>query len=103
MKILEIIELRSVSKQLNFLKPELNSLINKLNKETNGCSIKIYRHLSLDTDFSIHLHYNSNKTDNNGSTIGLQLISVLKEFGLTYHHIWCELNTGNRKAEKNEF
>ena len=92
MKILEIIELRSVSKQLNFLKPELKSLIDKLNKESNNCSIKIYRHLSVDTDFSIHMHYDSNKTNNNGSTIGLQLISVLKEFGLTYHHIWCELN-----------
>jgi plasmid maintenance system antidote protein VapI len=93
MRILEIIELRSVSKQLNVLKPELNNLINTLNKETNDCSIKIYRHLSVDTDFSIHLQYDSNKTDNTGSTIGLQLISVLKEFGLTYHHIWCELNT----------
>ena len=80
MKILEIIELRSASKQLDFLKPELNSLINKLNKETNDCSIKIYRHLSLDTDYSIHLHYDSYKTEKNGSNIGLQLISVLKEF-----------------------
>jgi hypothetical protein len=93
MKILEIIELRSVSKQLNFLKPGLNSLINKSNNKTNDCSTKIYRHLSVDTDFSIHLLYDSNRTDNNGGTIGLQLISVLKEFGLTYHHTWCELNT----------
>ena len=93
MKILEIIELRSVSKQLSFLKPEFISLINKLNKESNDCKIKIYSHLFVDTDFSIHLHYDSNKTDINGSPIGLQLISVLKEFGLTYHHIWCELNT----------
>jgi len=93
MKILEIIELRSGSKQFKFLKLELNSLINKLNKESNDCTIKIYSHLFVDSDISIHLHYDSNKTDINGSPIGLQIISILKEFGLTYHHIWCELNT----------
>jgi hypothetical protein len=90
MKILEIIELRSASQQLNSLKPELLSLISKLNKETSNCSLKIYQHLSVDTDFSIHLHYDSDQADNNGSTMGLKIISILKEFGLTYHRIWIE-------------
>ncbi len=92
MKWLEIIELRSVSVGSNrkFLKRELKSLIEELNKETEQRAIKVYSRVAVDNDFSIHLLYDSKEADINGSTLGLQLVSALKEYGLINHSVWIE-------------
>jgi hypothetical protein len=90
MKFLEVIELRAAGNQLRLLKPELDSLINTLNKETRHGTINVYGNLTVETDFSIHLHYESQKTDISGSPLGQHLVSVLKEFGLINHTLWVE-------------
>lgn len=90
MKWLEIIELRSVGSNRELLKRQLKALIDEAHKKAEQQAIKVYNHVAIDTDFSIHLLYDSVKADINGSPLGLQLVSTLKEFGLVNHSVWIE-------------
>ena len=90
MKWLEIIELRSVGKNRKFLEQDLKSLIEELNKETEQRTTKVYSRVVVDSDFSIHLLHDSKEADINGSPLGFQLVSTLKEFGLINHSVWVE-------------
>lgn len=90
MKWLEIIELRSVGSNRKLLKRQLKALIDEAHKKAEQQAIKVYNHVAIDTDFSIHLLYDSVKADINGSPLGLQLVSTLKEFGLVNHSVWIE-------------
>jgi hypothetical protein len=91
MKWLEIIELRTVDCNRDFLESYLQKLIVEINKETKVEVAKVYSRNLLNTDFSIHLIHDSNKAETNGSTLGLRIISGLKEFGLVNHSIWIEM------------
>jgi hypothetical protein len=95
MKRIEIIELRlrcnnQVLKELN-----IPGLIAEVEKKTKPFTIKLYRHGSLTTDYSLHLVYNMEKIDVNGSPLGLRLVSALKEFGLINHNVWFETDNNN--------
>jgi hypothetical protein len=52
--------------------------------------IKIYRHAALETDLSVLLHWESERPEQNGSSLGLRLAQALKDFGLIDHSIWIE-------------
>jgi len=90
MKWLEIIELRSADNKREFLEQELKHLTIDLNIETEQLVIKIYNHLTVDSDFSIHLVHDSKTADIDGSPLALQLVSTLKEYGLINHKVWVE-------------
>jgi hypothetical protein len=51
-----------------------------------------FRRASLEIDRSIHLHWESERPDQNGSSLalGLRLAKALEEFGLVDHSIWVE-------------
>ena len=88
MKWLEIIKLRSAGKDSGLLEEFLLS-IDKLG-QSGLVEIKTYHHAALETDLSVHLHWESERPEQNGSTLGLRLAQALKEFGLTDHSIWIE-------------
>jgi len=90
MKWLEIIELRSVGRNRKFLESELETFIAELNEERGQRAIKVYSRVAVDSDFSIHLLHDSKEADINGSPLGLQLVSALKEYGLVNHTVWVE-------------
>ncbi len=90
MNWLEIIELRTVGSNRKLLESQLQKLINEVEKETKKRTIKAYGRVMIDTDFSIHLHHDSKEANFNGSSLGLQLVSTLKEFGLVNHSVWIE-------------
>ena len=90
MKWLEIIELRSVGSNRKLLESQLQNLVDRVNKASKHKTIKIYNHTTVETDFSIHLHHDTKEVDKNGSPLGLQLISTLKEYGLTNHSVWVK-------------
>jgi hypothetical protein len=95
MHCLEIIELRSGGKNLKLLGPELTELINKMNKELQKPTIKLFINATVENDLSIHIQHDSKIPGDYGSPVGLQLISILKDFGLTHHSIWIEqINKG---------
>ena len=88
MKWLEIIEIRSASAD-----PEtLQSILKDLVKSEKNQKIRSYCRLNINSDFSIHLHHDSETILTGGSPLGLQLASSLKEFGLVNHNIWIEIS-----------
>ncbi len=88
MKWLEIIKLRSAGKDSGLLE-ELLLSIDKLG-QSGLVKMKTYHHAALETDLSVHLHWESGRPEQNGSALGLRLAQALKEFGLTDHSVWIE-------------
>jgi hypothetical protein len=88
MKWVEIIKLRSAGKAPEPLKAFLSAIA------TNGRSglteIRIYHHAAWETDWSLHLHWESERPEKNGSALGLRLSQALEEFGLVDHSTWIE-------------
>lgn len=92
MNVLETIELQSVGNNRKSLEQVLRSFIEELNIKTGPIQIKVYNNLAVDSNFSIHLLHNSSEVEINGSPLGLQLVSSLKEYGLINHSVWLEKN-----------
>jgi len=95
MKWLEIIELRSVGSNRTLLESQLQSLINEVNQDAKQQTIKVYSHVAVETDFSIHLVHDSHRVNISGSPLGQCLASALKEFGLVNHSVWVERYNGS--------
>jgi hypothetical protein len=87
---LEIIDIRSAADKSLQLKTELPKLIDSLQQEYKGDNIKIYRHLTLETDFSIHIYHNGTPAIHHIHPTSQRLISFLKEYGLVSHSFWVE-------------
>ena len=90
MKWLEIIELRSVSKPHALVEQDLADLTAGADQESKPRAIDVYRNLTVETDWGIHLHYESERQDICQSPLGLCLAAALKEFGLVHHSVWIE-------------
>ena len=56
--------------------------------------IKIYHHAGIDTDFSIHIHWDGSANDQDKSPLGLRLAQNLKYLGLINHSVWIENGMG---------
>jgi hypothetical protein len=98
---LEIIEIRAVGSKRELLESQLQDLINVVNQDTNLQTIKVYMHVILETDFSIHLFHDSQKVDTSCSSICTRLVSSLNDFGLVNHTVWVEnSNRGDRNETK---
>jgi len=88
MKWLEVIKLRLAAGGESLLEEFLRPMAEP---GQNGLvEMKTYRHAALENDFSLHLHWESENPEQNGSTLGLRLAQALKEFGLIDHSIWIE-------------
>ena len=88
MKWLEVIKLRLAGKESGFLKEILLSV-----GRIHQCGLletRIYHHAALESDLSIHLYWDTQGPDRNGSGHGLHLAWELKEFGLIDHTLWIE-------------
>jgi hypothetical protein len=88
MKWLEIIELRSVGKYRAEVEAGLSRLTAGTDEESALRDIKVYRNVSIDTDWSIHLHFQSPQKEMSTSPLALRLAAALKKFGLVYHSVW---------------
>ncbi len=88
MKWLEVIKLRSAGKNPWSLEELLRSMTQV--KQSGLVEMQTYRHAALETDLSVHLLWESEFPERNGSAPGLRLVQALKEFGLTDHSIWLK-------------
>jgi hypothetical protein len=88
-KWLEVIKLRAAGNGERLL-DELFRQMDKAGQDRGRVKIKTYRHAALETDVSLHLHWESERLEQNGSALGLRLAQALKEFGLIDHSIWIE-------------
>ena len=88
MKWLEVIKLRTLGNSEGIL----NEFLGEVAGVGHGglVEMKTYRHAALETDLSVHLHWESERPEQNGSTLGVRLAQALKEFGLIDHSIWIE-------------
>ena len=86
MKWLEVIKLRSAGGNLE-LPDELLRPLSGSNQR-GLVEMETFRHAVLETDASIHLHWNSEMPEINGSALGLRLAQALKELGLVDHSVW---------------
>ena len=94
MKWIEIITLRSPSKMNGQFIDELMKGIDESDTATDSprhlVEINIYHHSVVETDLSIHIHWESEKEGRDKSPFGLRLSSVLKPLGLLNHSVWVE-------------
>jgi hypothetical protein len=89
MRWLEVIKLRAAGNGEELL-DELFRQMNNAGQDRGLVEIKTYRHAALETDLSLHLHWESERPEQTGSILGLRLAQALKEFGLIDHSIWIE-------------
>ncbi len=90
MNYLEIIELRSSAENDQLICEKLTNFVEELNVESEDCMVKLFRHLTVKTDWSFHLLVQSESKLESPSPIGLRIISALQEFGLVHHSVWSE-------------
>ena len=90
MKWIEIITLRSNRDDLLVL--DFESLIDVKENYPDGKleKMEVYRRCTLDTDLSVHLRWNSDRANPEGSSVALHLMELLKENGLLNHSIWVK-------------
>lgn len=90
MRWIEIITLRYFTTAFEKLDKNLiPSLKEKCGNEGLMC-VRAYRHQSITTDLSIHLHWESAKANSMGSDEAVHIIQLLKEYGLVNHSVWVE-------------
>jgi len=88
MKWIEIIKLRNAGKAPESLKGFLQGL--PKNGHPGLVETKLYRHASWETDWGLHLLWESEAPKREGSLLALRLCQTLSEFGLVDHSIWIE-------------
>jgi hypothetical protein len=90
MKWMEVIKLRIAENDPELVENKIVSIITDVNNNGNMNEIRLYRHAMLDNDVSIHLYWESEKVESQGSATGLCLLHVLKEYGLISHSVWVD-------------
>jgi hypothetical protein len=89
MKWLEIIELRAARIDKKLLSHKIALL---KDESRDKISVKIYKNARVETDWCIHLLYESETLNPRGSEIAIRLKESLKELGMINYGIWGEEN-----------
>jgi len=90
---IEIIEIRSFPGSCNLLELHIKSFREVIQKKHPNQSIKVFSKANLNTDFVILIHNESIDYKSEGSKLGLQMASALKEFGMINHAVWLEFQS----------
>lgn len=90
MKWVEIITLRSLAKANRQLFDELVRQLSREKELGLPASIEVYHHCTVETDFSIHIHWEMEAQRPGESSFGQRLSYALKGLGLLNHSIWVE-------------
>ena len=99
MKWVEIISLRCPANIDTRIADELLKEVTKsdamIDPPNHLEEIRAYHHSVVETDLSIHIHWESEKENQDKSPLGLRLSSVLKPLGLLNHSVWVETASWN--------
>lgn len=87
MKYVEIIEVRAQGNRRIALESHLSSL---LRDDPYKHEISIFYNSHFKDDISLHLAGESTEIAKNGSTLGMHLVSTLKDFGIVNHSVWIQ-------------
>ena len=88
MEWMEVIKLRVAEKTPELVEQEIEKLIEEFGNNGSMKNIKLYHNAVIDNDLSVHLHWQSDKAEAQGSSTGLCLAHVLREYGLISHSVW---------------
>ena len=91
MKWVEIITLRSPSNINTRIVDELLRQIGGSDAPKHLVQIKTYHHSVVETDLSIHIHWDSEPGSQSKSPLGLKLSYALRNMGLLSHSVWVEV------------
>jgi len=90
---IEIIEIRSFPGSRNLLELHMQNFLEVIQKKHQNQSIKVFSKSNLNTDSVILIHNESIDYKPEGSKLGLQMASSLKEFGMINHAVWIEFQS----------
>lgn len=90
MKWVEIITLRCPAKNGRKFASEYLDLVARRGGEGFPKSIDVYHHLVVETDLSIHLHWETEAEPLRESFLGHEISYTLRDLGLLYHSIWIQ-------------
>lgn len=90
MKWVEILTLRTIIKKNKQLVNELLHQLFQQKESGSDASIRVYHHPMIDTDLSIHIHWETEALHPSQSPLGQQLSYALKGLGLHSYSIWVE-------------
>ena len=90
MKWIEIIELRSLKNETDKIKQELRGPFSETDKKNGLKEIRLYYHMLVETDLSIHFYWEHKENKPGKSSLGLRLASAIGELGRVNHSIWIE-------------
>lgn len=90
MKWVEIIELRTAEKDPAIVEQTIMTLMIEFGKTGSMKDIKMYRDAMLENVSCIQMHWSSGRVEPHGSSPGLCMAHILKEFGLVSHSVWVE-------------
>lgn len=89
MRVVEVIQLRSVSHRLETLSDQIIDALRAGDREPEF--VAIYRRNGLQTDLAIHIHGCATAGTAGPSDVGVRLASALKAYGLVEHSVWEKL------------
>lgn len=92
MNWIEVIEIRSLGNNKKKLKSQIQYLLEAVEKEQPEFMMVAYYRSMPDSDFCIHITHCSKIVENEGSELGIQIASALKEYGIVNHRIWIEFS-----------
>ncbi len=90
MKWVEIITLRCLARAEREFADEYLDLVRRQKRAGLPKSIDIYHHLVVETDLSIHLHWETEARPSCESFLGREISYTLRDLGLLNHSIWIE-------------
>ena len=90
MKCVEVITLRSLARVNIESMDELLRQVFKAKLSGFTPEIRVYRHSTVETDFSIHIYWETKEQHPKETPLGHQLTDGLKELGLLTHSVWVE-------------
>ncbi len=87
---LEIIKIRCSGNTEKNRVIDLLKELNLSNLDHKPLEISFYNNKRLENDISLHIRWKLDHKINNESTIGLDLVHELTEFGIVNHTVWIE-------------
>ncbi|MGA3208580.1 MAG: hypothetical protein ABSE05_12250 [Syntrophales bacterium] len=90
MQWMEAIKLRIAEKKPGAVEREIVKLIKELGDNGNMKDIKLYHDAVVDNDLMVHLYWDTDSAEPQGSATGLCLVHVLRDYGLISHSVWVE-------------
>jgi len=75
---------------LDALQTEIKHSISSSEKPAALTKAHFYTRHGNDTDIGIHLHWETEKVENQGSGLGQRLAFACKQFGRVDHSVWVE-------------